>query len=868
MKKNMALMALTGVLTLASCGQNQAPATDVCAAASACTVKLSLSGVDKAQVMFDGKTVDVVNGSVLTVSKAGKYTVTPVAKDGFTNSGAVEVEFKTAGQQIATVTYTAKPVTPPAPTTRNVKIDLDGVAKARLTVVDDSGAVVAGYDKKEVADMQVITLPDGKYTFKFEAINGFNTPAPQAVAVSGADVTVVAAYTAVAPMDVTIVAEADGKILPISQDIEGKKTVVTYAKGKVRIDPMVAANGADRVEVFLNSTTDDLNAGNRIYDSREAGSESKLILDTATLRQGELQYVVVRYWKGTQNFTKSQIIVPDNLGPQVPDVLPVSKLSDDLTRQKGNWVNGTVKLSFSNVVTLRDNPQGTSFLSSGLERVEWYADKADGVATPETGTKLGTAYSTPWDINVDTKTLVDGKYDVYAVAFDQMGNRSIVNAQNLFVLNIDNAGPVFNPLNNLFEVVDAGTGAVLDELGKGGLTAQYQRRSATDCRIDAVGANRGNTDLFDSTSKYISGLARVTSLKFTSGMTDAGVGLSGSGQSSVTIDGQPLVERLYVLDGSGNLVPRGNLNDVTTTTTPCVYLNVNGLDAGEAKVRFNFGSVMTDLLGNTAADQPNVDISVFVDNQRPSNLRFTRKPQTVAANGQATLAATADDSISGIAGMPTFFARDTNGTAFDGRAVQLASADQTNFRFFRPSNSNQLDVLTYVRDNAGNVSSLREDIQVSFANAGRLFTLQDDNFFIRRQQANGQFLPFGEATNEKPVTGPIGTIHSLDLLNNVGTKFSTADVLSANFYQEVVADDVLNRIGKGTNDQRNDDLNIEGTQGKAPLFLIAATESAPYRAIKALEAGKFAYHAATIDKNGWVSKVVAPITVAAPAPQQ
>ena len=782
MKKNIALMALTGILTLASC--SQVPDT---------------------------------------------------------NGGQPD----TSGGQPTTNTY-------------SMAITVSG-ANGTVTVKNASGTVVGTVNGSGT----VTGLTNGTYTLSASDVSGFNTPANQTVTVNNANTSATVNYTKVISTDVTLTPKGqDSKLLTIEQNTNGVKTPITYAKGVVTVVPNTNS-GADRTEVFLTSTTNDLNAQNRIYDSRGGGS---LDINTANLRQGEMQYVVVRYWTGNSNTTASTIIIPDNLGPQVPDVIPVSKLSPQLTQQKGNWVNGTITLAFQNIDSLRDNPAGTTVMPAGVERVEWYADSnaKNGIADEATSKLIGTAYASPYQVTVDTKSLTDGTYDVYAVAYDQLGNRSIITAQNLFVLNVDNTGPKNGA--GSFAAIDAGTGAVKDEFSRGGIDATYTARPnaaglpVASCKIDAIGADAGNIDLYDSVItpagiNYVSGLAHVTNLNYAVATDGNGVGVSGT-NVTVTVDGQPIVNRLYTLV-SGRLAPLQTLR--TIKPEDCVYMDVNGLDAGEVKVTFNTDA-STDLLGNPATGVNN-PVSIFVDNQRPANVRFSKKPDSVDANGQATLEVTADDSISGVYGNAQIFARDTNGTAFGGRAVQLAATNQTNYRFFRPTNSNgKLDLIGVVRDYAGNVSSYRGDIGVKFTGP-QLVTLNNDNMFVRRQQSNGQFLNFDLATDENPVRGPVGTVHALDLLNagRGAVRFNPADVYQGAFYQEVLLANPLNRIGKGTADLTSDDLNLgagNGTQNLAPLFLIAANESAPYASIKQLAAGLFAYHGSVIDKNGYVSEVI------------
>ncbi|WP_261663214.1 T9SS type A sorting domain-containing protein [Deinococcus sp. Marseille-Q6407] len=766
---------------------------------------------------------------------------------------------------------TTGPITPaPTPVSEySVTIDLEGVSNAQITVTDQNGYKIQGLSDKTVNDNDTIKLPNGTYTITGKAQNGMMA-APKTVVVNGRDTGVTLTYGKVVDPnagDVRLTSDNDAqnKILNLEQDVNGKKRIVTYVRGQVTVDPQQQANGADRIEVFTNATTDDLNAANRIYDSRD--QSGSLTFDSAKLRQGEQQYVIVRYWKGNENTTKSILIVPDNLGPQVPDIIPVSKLNAELTHELGNWANGNIKLAFQNLSTLRDNPTGTSYLASGVERVEWYADpnSNNGVADFDNAKLLGTSYNSPYEITVDTKTLKDGRYDVFAVAYDQLGNRSVVNAQNLFTLNVDNTGPSVNG-GGFISMVDAGTGSVRDEFSRRdtAVTAVTFVRRDKSCKIDAQ-ENAGNIDLYDAEEGWISGLARVTKFNFNNGISDDGVGVNTQAgeNKGITIGGQPLLSRLYTLQGN-QLVPVTDLAQVNKTeeTPPkCsdVFLDVNGLDAGDNTVRFDFQNAATDLLGNPATGGDLKDYNLKVDNQRPSNLRFSRKPTAVRANEQAILAAQADDSISGVSGPYMYFARDTNGSAFGGRAVQLASADQTNYRFFQPTNGqSKLDVIAVVRDRAGNVSSTTDSVDVTKAGPALNVNLNDTNLFVRQQTANGQFLNFGRAQNENPVTGPVGEVHKLDLLTTGAdvNSVNSSNIMQASFYEEVVLNNPLNRVGKGTDDKGVDDLNVAGTQELAPLFLLSSTESAPYASVTPLKPYLNAYHAATIDKNGNVSEVV------------
>lgn len=176
MNKNIALMALTGILTLSACGQNgNTPVTcdagqqlvnGVCTTpVTQRTLTVTVNGIGTAVPVTvtraDGTVVgtySVSNGQKLELA-AGKYTVTPGMVTGYTNSGAQAVDL-TNGNATATVTYTAAPGVQTAVLT----IDLVGAATAPVTIKDATGAVVSGYNNAYVRDGETITLPRGQYT--------------------------------------------------------------------------------------------------------------------------------------------------------------------------------------------------------------------------------------------------------------------------------------------------------------------------------------------------------------------------------------------------------------------------------------------------------------------------------------------------------------------------------------------------------------------------------------------------------------------------------------------------------------------------------------------------------------------------------
>lgn len=176
MKKSIALMALTGILTLSACGQNgttpvtctapQVEQNGVCVTpVTQRVLTFTVTGVSTAVPVTVTKTdgtivgtYSVTNGQKLELP-AGSYTVTPSAVAGYTNNGAQTVNL-TEGNGTVTLAYAAAPGTQTAVLT----IDLVGAATAPVTIKDASGAVVSGYNNAYVRDGETITLARGQYT--------------------------------------------------------------------------------------------------------------------------------------------------------------------------------------------------------------------------------------------------------------------------------------------------------------------------------------------------------------------------------------------------------------------------------------------------------------------------------------------------------------------------------------------------------------------------------------------------------------------------------------------------------------------------------------------------------------------------------
>lgn len=929
MKKHskLALAVVTGML-LTGCVQdiNKTDPVPNCDTQGTCGVTFSVNGQPKANVVVKQGAVvkhsgDVTNNQYVELPN-GSYDITVTDVSGYTLSQKNFSVTVQDGRTTANIVFTKNSsgggnngggntgggnngggTTPQQDVDVSLVVDgLPANQSVKVTISDQNNYPVTSVDVK--GNKTVKLKPNTTYKVTGAAVSGYKTPAPKSLVVgttkTGTRLTYATANTSTGKTNPEIkpVSGGVGKVIAQTDAARGGY----YVAGKVEVHAYQAANKADWYEVYLSTTSGDFDASKRIYTNAPGVEDSKkgsLVIDTKTqLAQGQKSIVSVRYWKDGASFVKTLTILPDNLGPQVPDIKPFSKLNPGLTQQMGNWANKDIVLSFENESSLRDNPVNTDFLPAGIDYVEYFADdKVDGKVNWKTAKSLGKVfvkhptkgYSLEFNTADKTNGLKDGKYEIFAVAVDKLGNVSAINAQNHFVLGVDNTGPTISAAS--FKAKDAGTGAVRDEYGNGGVQTTSPKTTVTrvkyntraNCMIDAAGDHAGNIDLLDvvKDSGWISGLAHVenlTSPKY----TDAGVGMpAGTGDSNHlwSIDGSPLNERLYIRDTvTGKLVhynpdpsvlapalskpnPNNKVNDISSGN--CVYLDVNGLDVSDVNIKFGYQKVPTDILGNPAVGYKDFTAKLNVDNERPENLRFTRLTDSAKADQQIQIEIAATDRVSGLRNDgPYIFGRATYGTAFGGRAVQLTSNDQVNYRIFNPGgDSNKLHILGVVFDKAGNVSSTRGEVAVTPKGPALVGPLVQGNLFVRAQLGGGNYRNFEVATDLNPIGAGV---RKFDIFNeplpglparNV-TSFNASDVLAASLYRELNMNNALNRVGFGTADGKIDDLNLSGLQPQAPLFHIHDAESLPNSFVfNTSAAGYHAFHAAIWDKNGHVQNL-------------
>lgn len=201
MNKKIALMAITGILALASCSQTAtdttAPSVTFSASPNPVTsgTSVTLSGTATDAAGVSSVTISPTNGGpscTATVSSTGAFscTVTAPAVTSSTtyNYTATAKDVNGNTSNAATASYTVNPVgggvpIDPSTPTHTVTVNLTGVNGTNITVKDANGAIVAGYNSGQITNGGKITLPAGVYTITANDILGYNLKAPATVTV-------------------------------------------------------------------------------------------------------------------------------------------------------------------------------------------------------------------------------------------------------------------------------------------------------------------------------------------------------------------------------------------------------------------------------------------------------------------------------------------------------------------------------------------------------------------------------------------------------------------------------------------------------------------------------------------------------------
>jgi hypothetical protein len=480
---------------------------------------------------------------------------------------------------------------------------------------------------------------------------------------------------------------ANSNLVVLQQNIFGAPIDVPYVRGNIRARVVVDGRGLtpNRVEIFRGRTEADTST--RLYDGAPDGAQ--VVDNTAVLPQGEVFFYIARVYfdqpiPGTNppqnNLTVAQIFVPDNLPPQLPDIVEVSKLSPASTAAKGNWVNGTFTQLLENLSSLVDNPTGTTAPASGVRAIRYFADRTPFDGSFDRDIFLGEALTSPYSIEVNTnQVLPDGTYRIFAVAVDQLGNES-TGPLSAYILNVDNTPPR--------------------------VTLTARDRGPGDVGTACTGL--GNVDLFPAEAGFISGCAVVSA-----SAQDTGVGFfAGTTQLIVSLGGgAPVTFPSPIVAGPTLAAGAGTVN----------YDAVNG--------PVTLTATISDELGN----QGQATFQATVDNNQPQAPVITSPSLgTYDAWSQVSFGANSSDSQSQVRELRLFFASNAapaagvtapvwNANGARPGLVELAripgASGAVNVRLPDPTNEaggapRSLDLIALAVDQAGNVRASSRSLSI------------------------------------------------------------------------------------------------------------------------------------------------------------
>jgi len=599
------------------------------------------------------------------------------------------------------------------------------------------------------------------------------------------------------------------------------------------------------------------------YLSNTVSNPSNVIqgkVNTNSLNQGQEYTIVARQSNpdGSQIEVGRFVFVPDNDGPQVPKIQPQSRLNPALTSAYGNYINRNFSQTLTNTRSLEDNPvpPNTNVVipsnpqnnivvpPSGFASLNYFAlpvpqdfvgDPGDSNGLPlnaagnydltkaiDLGNVTGNVNLTEnYKVNVSTaavaagKVLGDGRYVIFAVAFDQLGNRNKIDFQSSYILNVDNTGPTGN-----LRVVDRGpldinaTGPLCTRvnivLGRPDLAptdvfTALQNQSLTYNGVAYTGVN------------YVSGCALVSGT-----ISDLGVGFDSSNI-------QNLLPGTINAPQGAQIGNTGLTFGVTTRSTASLAVSVINLNTVSDGLQ-PFTIQATDLLGNMSILPA---VNVFVDNAAPSNINVSVASQNGTdifdAWQNVGISATAEDNVgsgprtsSGSDGPTDSFTTNKNFTfyygteepdffqlsdsalkaqsqqkflAYDNLLVQINQSaventsgsqlgglfsSKASFNLPNPSNrnaeidteTNKLNIWALVADKAGNAAASKTQIKVKPRSSNLPFITPDlQGLFGSTTVENGDNFPYkGFTVLNRNTNGnvPLRTIDQLPALGVTG----------------------------------------------------------------------------------------------------
>ncbi|RJF72820.1 hypothetical protein D3875_15985 [Deinococcus cavernae] len=523
MKKNVALMALTGILTLASCSQgpDTTDKTNPAVTLSANPTSLAKEGgtttltanasdnvaVTKVEFYRDGAKIGEDTTSPFTYVDTLAANATTSTKSYSYTAKAFDAAANSATSSAVAVTVAATNSTPDNPSNGDATYNLSITSPTSGSTVT-SNNVQLQYTFSGLTDLQCgvegkLAAPSnpgstsGACNIDLTGIaNG-----PVKLVVTGKDskgtvrtafVTVTKAVNAPVPnTDVTfgpiMTTDANGYVDYSKYRLGGVRTInqgnnppspdplpgngnLMYVKGNVDVK-FNAPAGATRVEAWVHGTIDGSRTGalKYLYDGAP-GATYKWNTTELNGQQSRVLYLVVRtYGADGQQTLRSYPFVVDNTGPQAADpdlegaTDPGSRFLRDFGGPNQNWAKGKIQVftSNTNLTDLVYNVPTGQILPAGVDYVNYYfvpVSQLSRITTIQGQQRVldiinnskfntgriedaqGTGSKRDFRTIVDsTDGSKDGRYAVFAVTVDEMGNESASTTYEN--IGFDNIGP-------------------------------------------------------------------------------------------------------------------------------------------------------------------------------------------------------------------------------------------------------------------------------------------------------------------------------------------------------------------------------------------------------------------------------------------
>ena len=666
MKKKFGLLALTGVIALASCSQGTTPGV------SQYKLTINVAGVPTAPVTYvksggASQTVNVAGSTTLTLD-AGSYTVTPGAVTGFTASPSSTSADLSSSDKTVSFTYVtssgggggggggviippsngAITITSPANgatltgnaavsftttgTVTNISCGVQGGTFTAANNIGSNGGACA---------IDLSAVPNGPVTLVVKGTQN-GAEVSSTVSVNVARVVSPNASPSFGPIETV---DASGRVnfdnfrtggvrLLAQENIPsglpnqpaGTGTLL-YVKGKIKIT-YAAPAGTTRVDSWISGTIDGSKAG-ALFNVFDGAAGTVVDFDTTGLNgvQSKVLYLVTRTYNAAGNTTSSVPFVVDNTGPQASDPdfeaantsnpAQINRLLRDYGGRNRNFARGQVELftSNANLSDLVYNPASGQILPAGVDNITYYFVPASQVA------------------QITTITGQQRVLDIRRLAAFGTATVESAGQKRDYRTLIDSTDGSKDGGYAIFSIA-------IDQIGNETASTTYENLT-----LDNIGPSAQNVSLYDSSPlpfpsadprRYISDWFRITGC-----ITYAGVGFASDitpGFDSTSNAALSFCGRSYAISSLGGTYSQGTIS----FSDQELDSNVVVPSDGECEVTFN----APDALGNVSKFTGQ---KVIFDNTDPvADIQNPAEGAVVNAGSTVPFNTNASDVTSGI----------------------------------------------------------------------------------------------------------------------------------------------------------------------------------------------------------------------------